>query len=416
MQNVLFFLFRLYGGGTERVVSNISQALGDECNIKIAIYDDEDKTYPFKGELIRIKLPFSSDTINNSMWKRQVRLLFLIYRLRHLKRRLRIDTTISFGEQANIINMLTKGKGRTLLSVRSTLSREMAIQPKMDVLKPFIRRLYNHAGKIILPSKSAAMDLSDHFGVLSKKIQVIYNFIDPEKITQLASEGLSNAFYDQLLSKRILLNVGRITPAKGQWLLVKALSRIRKERKDFKLVIIGESDKEGSIKNGLFAIAYDLGLKIFDADSNQIPSLDFDIYLLGFKPNPFPFMKKSEIMVFPSVFEGFPNTILEAMQCGLPVISADCVSGPREIMAPGSDLRTKSKTWELTEFGLLCPALPNGDPMSETPEYILAAWIEAIQRLAEDEDLKKKFIENGYRRVTDFLKDNIINQWRESLL
>jgi hypothetical protein len=58
-RNILFFIYRLYGGGAERVVSNLSMALGDNYNIKIIIYDLEEKTYPYKGELIRIKLPFS---------------------------------------------------------------------------------------------------------------------------------------------------------------------------------------------------------------------------------------------------------------------------------------------------------------------------------------------------------------------
>ena len=62
-KNILFIIYRLYGGGAERVVSNLSMALGDKYNVKITIYDIEEKTYPYKGELIRIKLPFSKDPV-----------------------------------------------------------------------------------------------------------------------------------------------------------------------------------------------------------------------------------------------------------------------------------------------------------------------------------------------------------------
>lgn len=58
MKNVLFFIYRLYGGGAERVVSNLSLALANEYNVKIVIYSNEEKTYPYDGQLIRIKLPF----------------------------------------------------------------------------------------------------------------------------------------------------------------------------------------------------------------------------------------------------------------------------------------------------------------------------------------------------------------------
>src|SRR5580693_5197927 len=99
MQNVLFFIFRLYGGGAERVVSNLSVAFSDQYNIKVAVFDNQGKTYPFKGELIRLKLPFSNDPIRNRWWQRLTRLVLLIYKLRKIKKEYNIDVTVSFAEQ-----------------------------------------------------------------------------------------------------------------------------------------------------------------------------------------------------------------------------------------------------------------------------------------------------------------------------
>src|SRR5262249_55985779 len=153
-----------------------------------------------------------------------------------------------------------------------------------------------------------------------------------------AEESISDGLYEKLFQLPILLNVGRITPAKGQWLLFEVLKRIRNQYPTWKLVIIGESDTEGNLKEHLIRLSKDLGLSVYDISQKQVLTLDYDIYLLGFQMNPFKFMRHSKLLVFPSVFEGFPNTVLEAMESGLPVIVADCQSGPREILAHETDL------------------------------------------------------------------------------
>jgi glycosyltransferase involved in cell wall biosynthesis len=121
------------------------------------------------------------------------------------------------------------------------------------------------------------------------------------------------------------------------------------------------------------------------------------------------------MFVFPSVFEGFPNTILESMQCGLPIISADCHSGPREIMAPESDLQKRINDMEITDYGILCPVIPDGDHKKPVTEEILSAWVNAIDLLAKDDELKNRFIHNGYNRVREFDKVEILKQWQSSI-
>ena len=70
-------------------------------------------------------------------------------------------------------------------------------------------------------------------------------------------------------------------------------------------------------------------------------NLENNIKLVGFVNNPYDYMKKSDIFVFPSLYEGLGNSILEALACGLPIISSDCECGPREILSPKTDYHIK---------------------------------------------------------------------------
>ena len=415
-QNILFFVFRLYGGGAERTVSNLSLAFGDQYNLKIAIYGDQENLYPYKGELIHIHLPFSKDPTTNSWWKRQIRLIMLVYRLRQIKRKNNIDIAVSFGEQPNIINMLTRGKRKTILSVRSLLSREMAFYPKMKMLKYLIKSLYNHAEMVVVPSKLSAHDLTTNFAVAKNKIRVIHNFIDPDKMDKLKIDSLDANQDQKIFQFPVLLNVGRITPAKGQWLLLRVLKELRGKNKDYKLVLIGESETEGVLKDELKELAKDLDLKVYDASPEAVLNSDADVYFLGFRANPFKYMKRSSIFLLSSVFEGFPNVILEAMQCGLPVIAADCISGPREIMAPDSDLDKIIHDYEQTPYGILCPALGMEPPKSPVSKEILSAWVNAIILLDNQPALRESMVQNSYKRVHDFDRGIILDEWREEVL
>jgi glycosyltransferase involved in cell wall biosynthesis len=104
---------------------------------------------------------------------------------------------------------------------------------------------------------------------------------------------------------------------KDQQTLIQAFAKVR-SRRTCRLVILGEGEKRAA----LAALAQQLGV-------------GSDVLMPGFVTNPYSWMRKSAVFVLSSKFEGLPTVLIEAMQCGVPVISADCPSGPAEILEDG---------------------------------------------------------------------------------
>ena len=105
--------------------------------------------------------------------------------------------------------------------------------------------------------------------------------------------------------------------------------------------------------------------------------------------------------MFSSSHEGYPNVLVEA----LPIISTDCKSGPREILAPNSniDFQLEDKI-ELCEYGILVP-INNKEKMKE-----------AMNLIINDENLRKDYEEKAKQRANDFRIEEIIKQYEKIII
>ena len=133
-------------------------------------------------------------------------------------------------------------------------------------------------------------------------------------------------------------------------------------------------------------------------------NLEKRVIFLGFDNNPYKYLSKCSIFVLTSNSEGFPNVLVEAMICGCSVISTDCLSGPREILAPTSNISFQLKdNIELAEYGIL------------TPIKSIEKLKEAINLMINDENLRKNYQEKAEIRVNDFKIEKIIKQYERIL-
>jgi len=148
------------------------------------------------------------------------------------------------------------------------------------------------------------------------KILVVYNPIDTEYIRQ---QCVKSVIHPWLASRAtpVILAVGRLTEAKNYPLLLRAFAKLR-ESKTCKLIVLGE----GELRDSLQSLAIDFGV-------------DKDVDFHGFVDNPYAWMHQADLFVLSSAWEGLPNVLIQAMACGVPVVSTNCRSGPAEILEGG---------------------------------------------------------------------------------
>jgi glycosyltransferase involved in cell wall biosynthesis len=125
-------------------------------------------------------------------------------------------------------------------------------------------------------------------------------------------------------------------------------------------------------------------------------------------------MARSKLFVFPSLWEGFGNVLVEAMACEVPVVSSDCRSGPREILAPNTDFNYQTQKPEFAEYGVLMPVFEVKYKSANEPlEEREIMWVETVDRLLKDESLRKHYSEKAKQRAEDFRIEKIVEKWKE---
>jgi len=396
--HVAFLINSLAGGGAEKVAIRLSEHLP----ISAFILLERDVKYKTDKPIFFL----SNHSTKTSPIIKTLSILIYAYKLSDFIEK--NSLVVSFLERANFVNIISKlfKKHRAIISVRMDQQTGHVGLRKLNKL--LVRILYPETDLIIAVSHGVKQSLIN-LGIEEEKIKVIYNPYPIDEIRELAKEPLGS--YEEIFKHPVLITAGRLTKQKGQWYLLRVFKALKEKHKDLKLVILGE----GELKDYLVGLSKELRLKTYVWDKDEL-SESFDVYFLGFQKNPFKFMARSKLFVFPSLWEGFPNALVEAMACGVCVVSSDCRSGPREILEPNTDFNYQTQKPEFAEYGVLMPVFEVKYKTAKEPlEEREIMWVETIDKLLEDEGLRKNYSEKAKQRAKDFSIEKIVQEWREVL-
>ena len=223
----------------------------------------------------------------------------------------RPDVVVSFMDITNVTTLMA------MMGTNLPVIVSERIDPRYHIIPPAwncLRRIfYRRADAIVVQSRAVRAWASELFGEAIS--HVIPNPIDPS----LGHNHGGGARPDGGKGKMVI-GVGRLTPQKGFDLLIEAFAGCGERAQGWSLVIAGEGEERGHLEAQIAR-----------------SGLSHRIRLIGRVPDPSRLYREADLFVLPSRFEGFPNALLEAMAYGLPVIAADCPSGPGEIIRPGVD-------------------------------------------------------------------------------
>lgn len=382
-KNIGLLIDTMNNGGAQRVVSRLSKILNEEYNIYVILFEDTYMTYECYGEIINMKVMSQKNSIPGKI----IQVIRRKKRLEKIKKQYKLDGVISFLDSPNFVNILSRNKNcKTIISVRNYSKLENGNTLLGKLTNIGIKLLYNKADKIVSVSKLIANNLIEQYGIDKDKVVTIYNPYDIDNIQNLANELIEPEFAKFMSSGNIIISVGRQMYQKGFWHLIKAFKKVHDINPQSKLIIVGRAEQSGLVKNLV----------------NEL-NLNKSILLIGYHKNPFKFIKRSNVYVLSSMFEGFPNAMVESMACGCTVIAADCKSGPREILYKKSDINKVAKDIEFADYGVLIPPLNEEENWdANIIDDCEKKLCEAILKVLNNEECQAKFAVKATDRVRDF--------------
>lgn len=287
-------------------------------------------------------------------------------------RTLRPDVLISAQTPLNALALLSRSMvgspPRVMVTEHNHLTTASQNTTRLgDRMRPFlVRWLYPRADWIVSVSEGVADDLARAGWVPRERIRVSYNSLDLEDIRRKAAEPIEHPWFKQK-DVPVILAVGRMYKQKDYPVLINAFAKLR-ARREARLLILGEGEERASLQEQV-----------------QHLGLTRDVDMPGFAPNPFAYMARANLLALASEWEGFAIVLTEALACGTPVVSTDCPSGPREILADG-------------KFGRLVP-VGDADALAAAMESTLDAPPPRDLLLERARDFSVEHVADEYLKV-----------------
>lgn len=349
------------GGGAEKFIANLSLALRGQVDFTFVypvVPDPGDHQFSYHGKMLPLELQWVEPA--GRVDQKGARLARRLSALAGVIRQERPD--VVFSNFSFVWHYLAVAlRSSRLISPKVVLRFGNSLQDEFDKRDAnylrFFKATVRRADRVVANSQGVGDDLVRLAGVPAGKVVVINN---PVAVDEIVAQSLAEAPRLPFATDApLILAAGRLETQKNHALLIRAFHRLRQQQ-EAHLAILGTGQLEGALRG----LVQELGLQN-------------DVAFLGWQDNPYPLMRCASVFALSSNYEGFPNVLLEAMVCGLPVVATDCPHGPAEILAGG-------------RYGILTPV---GD------EQALA---EALTCALNNSELRQRLVASAQRRAREF--------------
>ena len=323
MKKILIFVDSLNEGGVSKVLLDLLENINKEkYDITVmtlynqGVYIDEVRKY------VKYKYCFNIPAANdNSLkaklyrkyWGGMLRLPESFMYRWFVKEKYDIDIAFMHGWSTKFISGSNNRVSKKIAWVHVDLVTWNRVDGVFKNLEHH-KKAYSKFDEVICVSQIVKEGIEKKYNV--KNAKVLYNPINREKILKLSNEKIDDINHS---NKFKLISVGRLSKEKGYDRLLRVVKKLVNEQIGCELLIIGsgkEYDKLNSyIKNN---------------------NLEYNIKIVGYKENPYKYVKSSDLFVCSSLSEGYSLVIAESLVLGIPVVSTKC-SGPIEILRNGEN-------------------------------------------------------------------------------
>lgn len=239
-------------------------------------------------------------------------------------RRARPRVLVSYLTHASVVALVAArlARRRTPVVVMevSVLSRIAAQSDRVrDRLLPAIARgLYPRAAAVVASGQGVAIDLAALSPRVAARVRVLAPPVVGARLWEGAAAPADHAWFEPGCPP-VVVAVARLVLEKNLTTLLDAFASLLGRGRVVRLLMVGEGPERDSL----------------EAHARSLHLTDDDVCLLGADPNPYRFVARAAVVALSSRVEGTPRALIEALALGVPVVSTDCLSGPREILAGG---------------------------------------------------------------------------------
>lgn len=382
MKRIALLVPTFYYGGSKRSVSNIATVLSKHFETIVVQFDASENVYKSDSEIIDMKCPVRKHLISKVL-NRLVRIIKYAFILKKRK----VDISISFMDGANTVNYYTPSTCKKVISCRG-------FGDLLQLESRYVKMLRNIDG-ILFNSKAMHAYFVDKYPELKAKAFSVNNIYDEKMFYEYLNEETNESFNTFTATHKSIVCVGRASKEKGHTHLLKGFEILKTTVKNAGLIIIGDGPEFENIKKMVQQSAY-----------------EEDIMLLGYQKNPYKFVKKCDVATLTSINEGFPNVVVEALGCGLPVVCTNCKTGPNEILNAEFDSSLVVDKVYMSDYGILTPEFdPVIDYQYGKYQDSHKIFANALEKLLTNEQLRNRYRAAALKRFKDYTPESMLNNY-----